>query len=70
MVTFGGGRFLYDVRPLADGPLVLDFVVERDGLPPATVPNVTVLPKHEWLPPNVDGELIFRLDSAGRRVGS
>ena len=69
MVTVGGGRFLYDVRPLADGPLVLDFVVEREGRPTATVPQVTVYPKHEWLPPNVDGDLIFRLDAAGRRVG-
>lgn len=65
MVTAGGGRFLYDVRPLADGPLVLDFLVERDGLPAATVPNVVVYPMHEWLPPNVDGGLIFQV-GAGR----
>lgn len=68
MTTFGGGRFLYDARPLADGPVVFDFVVERDGLPTATVRDVTVYPKHEWLPPNVDGELIFVLDAAGNRV--
>ena len=68
MTTFDGGRFLYDVRPLADGPLVLDFVVERSGLPTAHVDSVTVYPQHEWLPPDVDGELVFRLDSAGRRV--
>jgi hypothetical protein len=68
MVTFSGGRFLYEVRPLADGPLVADFVVERPGRPPATVPNVTLRAKHEWLPPNVDGELVFVLDAAGGRV--
>jgi hypothetical protein len=68
MVTFSGGRFVYDVRPLADGPLVADFVVERPGRPPATVPNVTLRAKHEWLPPNVDGELVFVLDAAGNRV--
>ncbi len=70
MVTVGGGRFLFDVRPLADGPLVLDFVVERDGLPPATVRGVTLFPQYEWLPPNVSGDLIFRLDAAGNRVAN
>lgn len=70
MVTVDGGRFLYDVRPLGDGPLVLDFVVERDGLPPATVRNVTVYPQYEWLPPNVSGDLIFRLDAAGNRASN
>ncbi len=70
MVTVGGGRFLFDVRPLADGPLVLDFTVERDGLPPATVRGVTLLPQHEWLPPNVSGDLIFRLDAAGNRFAN
>lgn len=69
MVSIGGGRFVYDVRPLADGPLVLDFTVERDGLPPATVSGVTVTTQYEWLPPNVNGGLIFRLDRAGNRVG-
>lgn len=69
MVTFGGGRFLYDMRPLADGPLVLDFAVDRDGLPTAVVRGLTVYPKHEWLPPNVDGDLVFVLDSSGHRVG-
>lgn len=69
ITTVGGGRFLYDVRPLADGPLMLDFVIERAGLAPATVPNVTVYPKHEWLPPNVDGAVIFYIDSAGHRTG-
>lgn len=68
MLTGGGGRFLYDVRPLGDGPLVLDFVIERDGLPLATVQNDTLFPMHEWLPPNVDAAIIFRLDSAGNRV--
>jgi hypothetical protein len=70
MVTVDGGRFLFEVRPLADGPLLLDFVVERDGLPPATVRNVTVQPQYEWLPPNVNGDLIFRLDAAGNRVSN
>lgn len=65
MVTSGGGRFLHDVRPLADGPVVEDFSIERDGLPTATVRNVVLQPRHEWLPPNVDGALIFHLDSAG-----
>lgn len=68
MVTSGGGRFLYDVRPDSDGAVVLDFVVERAGLPTATIPNVTLYTQHEWLPPVVNGDLIFRLDSAGHRV--
>lgn len=69
MLTVGGGRFLYDVRPLADGPVVLDFVIERAGLPTATVRGVTLAPQYEWLPPNVSGAVIFRLDPDGRRVG-
>jgi hypothetical protein len=32
------------------------------------VANVTLRAKHEWLPPNVDGELVFVLDAAGNRV--
>ncbi|GJG88462.1 hypothetical protein tb265_36430 [Gemmatimonadetes bacterium T265] len=67
MVTYGG-RFVYDVRPLSDGPLVLDFRVERDGLPTATIDSITVYTQYEWLPPVVNGDLIFRLDSAGHRV--
>lgn len=69
MVTVGGGRFVYDVRPLGDGVLLLDFTVERPGLPAAIVRDVLVSTQYEWLPPNVNGTLIFRLDSAGRRVG-
>lgn len=67
MVSFGGGRFLYDVRPLTDGPVVLDFTITRPGLAPTTVRGVALAPKHEWLPPNVDPELLFLLDSAGNR---
>jgi hypothetical protein len=69
IVSVEGGRFLYEVRPLADGPLLVDFIVERAGLPTATVRNVIVRPQYEWLPPNVNGDLIFRLDAAGNRVG-
>jgi hypothetical protein len=69
IVSVDGGRFLYEVRPLADGPLFLDFVIERPGLPAATVRNVVVWPQYEWLPPNVNGDLIFRLDAAGNRAG-
>ena len=65
ILTIPGGRFLYDVRPLGDGPVVVDVIVERDGLPPVTVRNVSVYPQYEWLPPNVDGALIFYLDAAG-----
>ena len=65
MVTVDGGRFHFDVRPLGDGPLVADFVIERDGFPSATVRNVTVAAQYEWLPPNVNGDLIFRIDAAG-----
>ena len=67
LLTEGGGRFVYDVRPLADGPLVVDVRVERDGLPPATVRGVNILPEHEWVPINVDGALSLRLDPAGNR---
>lgn len=70
MVTGDGGRFLYDVRPLSDGPLVLDFVIERPGLPTATVRNITVLPQHEWGPTNVDGAISFRIDSLGNLAGT
>lgn len=61
MVTTGGGRFLFDVRPLADGPVVQNFVIARDGFDPVTVRNVTLQPRHEWVPPDVDGAIIFYL---------
>jgi hypothetical protein len=65
MVTVDGGRFLFDVRPLGDGDLIADFVIERDGFPTATVRDVTVARQYEWLPPNINGALIFRIDAAG-----
>ncbi len=68
MLTGPDGRFLYDVRPLADGPLVLDLVIERPGFPQATVSNDTLYPQHEWLPAVVAPQLELRLDSAGKRV--
>lgn len=60
MVTFGAGRFIYDVRPLAAGVVVLDFTVERDGRPPVTLAGVRLQTRHEWLPPNLDGTLVLR----------
>ncbi len=68
MVTYGGGLFFLDVRPLGDGPLVLDFVVQRPGLAATRIDSVTLAVQHEWLPPTFAGNLVFRLDSAGRRV--
>lgn len=65
IITTAGGRFLFEVRPLGDGPVLYDFVIERDGLPTATVRNVRITPQWEWLPPNVSGELIFYLTDAG-----
>lgn len=65
MVTTGGGRFLYDMRPLADGPIIQDFTIERDGRPTVTVRNVTIQPRHEWIPPNVDGAIIFYIEDSG-----
>jgi hypothetical protein len=61
MVTFDGGRFLYSARPLGSGDVFLDLIVERDGLAPRTIPGVRLRTQHEWLPPNVTGDLIFRI---------
>lgn len=68
MITYGGGRFLLDVRPLDAEPVVFDFVIERDGLPTATLRDVRVAPLWEWLPTNVSGDIIFYLLDDGRRA--
>lgn len=61
MVSFDGGRFIYSVRPLADGVVVLDLRVERDGRAPVTIPGVRLRTQYEWLPPNITGDLIFKI---------
>lgn len=66
MITIPGGRFLLDFVPLDQEPVVFDFVIERDGLPTATVRGVRVAPLWEWLPTNVSGDIIFYLFDDGR----
>lgn len=59
------GYFLYDVRPQSYGSLVVDLVVERPGRRAVTIPNVDVVPDHEWGPPRASGRYTFQIDDAG-----
>lgn len=63
--TDGNGYFLYDVRPLDFGPLIVDFVIERNGLRTTVIPNVAIYPAHEWGPPLPSAGATFVLDSVG-----
>lgn len=60
--TSGIGYFTLDLRPRAYGPLVADFVVEREGQPPARIPNVVIFPQHLYGP--AIGQASFRLGLA------
>jgi hypothetical protein len=57
----GSGRFFYDVRLATGGDAFVDFTIERDGYRPAVVRGVRIAPQYEWIPPNVNGDLIFRV---------
>lgn len=63
--TDNSGTFLYDVKPVTLAPLYVDFLVDRLGLPRATIANATVTPGYEWGPPHAYAVTTFTIDSAG-----
>lgn len=66
--TDSTGTFLYDVKPAALAPLSLQFLIDRPGLPRATV-NTTILPGYTWGPAYATPNSTFVVDSAGQVTG-
>ncbi len=68
--TDGSGTFLYDVKPATLAPLYVDFLVDRPGLPRATIANAVITPGYEWGPPHTYAATTFTIDSAGHVTGA
>lgn len=67
--TDSAGTFLYDVTPAAVAPHYVDLLVDRPGLPRATVVDAVVPAEYLWGPPHPTAGSTFTIDSAGNVSG-